>query len=162
MSSARRAEHDCGMLANGIDVARLRGWTRLAFDATLGIAGVVEGMHRNISAAPGILGEQAAGPTRGVTGVVYSTIRGVTRLVGTGVDAALRGGERLSPGLAPSAEGEAVLSALNGVVGDHLAATGNPLAIPMRLRRGGRPLVLERRELARAIRGAGPRPLVLV
>jgi hypothetical protein len=150
------------MLENGIDVARLRGWTRLAFDATLGLAGVVEGMHRNISAAPGILGEPAAGPTRGITGIVYSSIRGVTRLVGAGVDVALRQGEMLSRESAPSAEREAVLAAVNGVVGDHLAATGNPLAIPMRLRRDGRALVPERGELARTLPDAGPRLLVLV
>jgi hypothetical protein len=34
-----------------------------------------------------------------------------------------------------SQEREAVLAALNGLMGDYLAATGNPLAIPMRLRR---------------------------
>jgi pimeloyl-ACP methyl ester carboxylesterase len=35
---------------------------------------------------------------------------------------------------------EAVIAALNGVWGDHLAASGNPLAIPMSLRLAGRPL----------------------
>jgi len=35
---------------------------------------------------------------------------------------------------------EAVLSALNGVLGDHLVARNNPLAIPMQFRRNGKPL----------------------
>jgi hypothetical protein len=40
-------------------------------------------------------------------------------------------------------EREAVLAALNGVLGDYLVATDNPLAIHMSLRRNGRALVLE-------------------
>jgi hypothetical protein len=32
---------------------------------------------------------------------------------------------------------EALLAALNGVLGDYLAASNNPLAITMRMRRGG-------------------------
>jgi hypothetical protein len=47
-----------------------------------------------------------------------------------------------------SPEREAVLAALNGVMGDYLAATDNPLAISMRLRRDGQPITLERRALA--------------
>ena len=38
-----------------------------------------------------------------------------------------------------SPEREAFVAALNGVWGDHLANTGNPLAIAMSLRVGGRP-----------------------
>ena len=41
-----------------------------------------------------------------------------------------------------------MLAALNGVMGDHLAASGNPLAISMRLRRNGRPLTVEKEALA--------------
>ena len=64
----------------------------------------------------------------------------MTRLVGGGLDAILG---RLRPTLAgrpSSPEREAVLAALNGVLGDYLVATDNPLAIPMSLRRDGRPL----------------------
>jgi pimeloyl-ACP methyl ester carboxylesterase len=54
-----------------------------------------------------------------------------------------------------------VLAALNGVLGDYLAETGNPLAIEMRLCRGGTPLVLENRALRAAIPGANGKVLVL-
>jgi pimeloyl-ACP methyl ester carboxylesterase len=37
---------------------------------------------------------------------------------------------------------EALVAALNGVLGDHLAETGNPLAIPMHVREEGRPVAL--------------------
>lgn len=145
-----------------IDVTDLRGWGRLAFDATLGLTGVVEGMHHNISRAPGILGSPAKGRTRGITGLVYRSTRGVTRLLSAGVDSALAQLAPADRNSTRSPEREAVLAALNGVVGDHLVASNNPLAIPMQLRRGGRPLTLQREELAATIPQAGPRLLVLV
>ena len=61
-----------------------------------------------------------------------------------------------------SPEREAVLAALNGVMGDYLAATDNPLAISMRLRRDGQPLTLEPQALAAATPQLGSKLLVLV
>ncbi|MFL6197136.1 MAG: alpha/beta hydrolase [Thermoanaerobaculia bacterium] len=104
----------------------LRGAGRLAVDATMNMTDLVEAMHYTIARGTGL------GPAGGITGFVYRGIRGVTRLVGGGVDAAL--GLIPPPGDGGSSPGrEAVLAALNGVLGDHLAASGNPLAIPMRL-----------------------------
>ena len=150
-----------------IDAGQVRGWGRLAFDATLGLTAVVEGMHLNISRAPGILGAPATGGTRGITGLVYGSIRSVTRLVATGFDAALaqigsRARDAAQEARRSPSEREALVSVLNGVVGDHLAATQNPLAIEMRVRHGGRALVLERRDLATAIPRARSRVVVLV
>jgi pimeloyl-ACP methyl ester carboxylesterase len=48
------------------------------------------------------------------------------------------------------------------VLGDYLEASGNPLAIPMRLRRDGAPLTVERTALAAAMPRASGRVLVLV
>jgi len=59
-------------------------------------------------------------------------------------------------------EREAVIAALNGVLGDHLAATGNALAITMAFRRAGRPLQVERAALRSRLAGATPRLLVLL
>jgi hypothetical protein len=150
-----------GMARTTLDAGDLRGWGRLVFDATVGLTAVVEGMHHNISRGPFIRGAPARGRTRGLTGFVYGAIRGITRLLAIGFDAALA--HWAAPGeVAASERREAVLAALNGVVGDHLAATGNALAIPMQLRRGGRALVLERRALEAAIPRPGARVLVLV
>src|SRR5690349_13359032 len=100
---------------------------------------LVEAMHLNVVNTVNIaLPAQRA--TRGITGLVYRSIRGVTRLVGGGLDAVLAPAvARLGDGNSPPGR-EALLAALNGVLGDHLAASGNPLAIPMRLRRDGQPL----------------------
>jgi pimeloyl-ACP methyl ester carboxylesterase len=130
-------------------------------DATVGLVDMVEAMHLNIARAPGILGTPLQGSTSGITGLVYKSIRAVTALVGSGIDALLSPlipllGERNSP---PGRE--AVLAALNGVMGDYLAATENPLAISMSLRQNGQTLVLERRALARAIPRPGKKLVVL-
>ena len=50
---------------------------------------------------------------------------------------------------------EALVSALNGVLGDYLAETRNPLAIEMTLRRDGKPLDPTRAALAAGIGSQG-------
>jgi pimeloyl-ACP methyl ester carboxylesterase len=125
----------------------LRGAARLATEATAGLADLVEAMHERIARLPSFTNSGVAGRTTGITGLVYRSVRGVTRLVGGSVDAVL---SLLTPLLGeamPGPEREAVVAALNGVLGDHLVATHNPLATPMRLRSGGVPLVLERQAL---------------
>jgi pimeloyl-ACP methyl ester carboxylesterase len=139
----------------------LRGYSRLAVDATIGVTDVVETMHRNIARLPDILGTPTQERTRGITGLVYQLIRGITRLVGGGIDAAFA---QLAPELdhrASSPQREAVLAALNGVLGDHLAASRNPLMIPMRLRRDGQALELTPEALAAAIPQPGGKVLLL-
>ena len=54
------------------------------------------------------------------------------------------------------------MAALNGVLGDYLVASENPLAIPMSLRRYGRSLALETQALAAAIPQGGGKLAVLV
>ena len=149
----------------------LRGAAKLATEATTGLTDLVEAVHARIASVPGLPGP-ADGRTRGITGLVYKTIRGVTRAVGGSVDTLLGA---LAPALAPRAgaqaglpspEREAILAALNGVLGDHLAKTANPLAIRMALRSGGRALPLQREALESALlnsgQPAGEKVLVLI
>jgi pimeloyl-ACP methyl ester carboxylesterase len=140
----------------------LRGASRLAIEATTGITALVEAMHRTIAAGPDILGRPLERPTRLVTGLIYGTIRGVTELVGASIDVALEQLAGLLGARAPGPEHEAVLAALNGVLGDYLSETGNPLAIEMHLRREGRALELERAELRRNFPAASGKLVVLV
>jgi pimeloyl-ACP methyl ester carboxylesterase len=140
----------------------LRGLSRLAIDATTGVTDLVEAMHQTIAAGPSVLGRPMAGPAALLTAPIYGSIRGVTRLVGAGIDVALAQCADLIDEHAPPAEQEAVLAVLNGVLGDYLAATDNPLAIEMCFRTGGRSLVLERRALAAALPDATSRVVVLV
>ena len=124
--------------------ADLRGVVQLATQATRGVARMAEGVHQSVWGSLGVPGGKTAGTTRGLTGLIYQTVQGVTQLVGSGADAILG---KLQPLLeaadaqAPETpQREAVLAALNGVLGDRLAASGNPLATRMQLRHAGRML----------------------
>ena len=143
-------------------VSDLHGIHRLASDATVGITDLVEAMHHTILRTPGILGKSPAGRTRGITGFVYRSVRGVTRLVGGGLDVLLERFASLIRDEHTSPEREAVLAALNGVLGDYLVASGNPLALPMRLYANGVPLEISRDALAAAVPQPGGHLLVLV
>jgi len=140
----------------------LRGAVRLATAATTGLVDLVEAMHERIARVPGFSLTRLDGRTSGITGLVYKTIRGVTRVTGGSIDALL---SLLAPALGESqtgAERDAVVAVLNGVLGDYLAASSNPLATPMAFRLDGRPLALETSALAAALPEAGARVLVLL
>ncbi|HEY1438453.1 MAG TPA: alpha/beta hydrolase [Casimicrobiaceae bacterium] len=145
-----------------VAAADLRGLNRLTIDGIAGIVDLVEAMHYNIASVPGILAKPKRGRTIGITGLVYRSIRGVVGLVGHGLDKLLA---RLEPLLGERSTWpgrEALLAALNGVLGDYLAASSNPLAITMALRRGGIALPGEGAPLAAAIPQAGGKLVVLL
>jgi pimeloyl-ACP methyl ester carboxylesterase len=140
----------------------LRGAVRLATDATTGLTDLVEAMHERIARVPGLGAPAPDGRTGGIAGLVYKSVRGVTRVVGGSIDALLG---LIAPALGPqdaSAEREAIVAALNGVLGDYLAASNNPLATAMALRSGGRALPLDSAALAARLPGAGGAVLVLL
>ena len=141
-------------------LADLRGAARLAFDATLGITDLVEKMHRTIQVASLPLGKPRTDATRGITGFVYRSVRGVTELVGRGIDVSLVPLNALLPEGESSATRDALVSVVNGVYGDHLERTGNPLAIDMHFRRGGRRL--DERTRAGLFPGATGRVMLVV
>ncbi len=147
--------------------AALHGTSRAAVDAVLAVTGIVEDMHRTIAQLSAPLGRAAPGKTRGITGLVYRSVKGITGVVGQALDLGLG---RLTPWLLDTSAGKAaqkgvkarlsasptvgkgggalpdaaaVLSALNGVVGDYLANSSNPLAIDIGLRQHGQPLALQ-------------------
>ncbi len=142
--------------------ADLQGLSRLLIDGTLGIVDVVESVHHTIARGTGIVGPAPQGPAPGLAGLVYRALRGGTRLTGRGLDALLGGAARLAPGSDSTPGREATLAVLNGVWGDHLEASANPLAIAPRLRSHGRALELDRSALAARFAQADGRLVVLV
>jgi pimeloyl-ACP methyl ester carboxylesterase len=154
-------------LPTWLHVSDIQGLAQLATQATLGVTGLAESVQGNVYKAvakpfgplgakfvdrmPGGSGVRA----RGITGLVYGSIKGVTRLAG-GAANALLSRAAVQPGQRPSTpQREAMLSALNGVLGDRLRETANPLAIAMQLRSGGQALLLEPQALAKRFPG-GP------
>lgn len=134
-----------------IRAADLRAYSRLATEATLAVTDLLENMHHNISRLPGVFGQATDEPARGITGFVYRSIRGVTRKVGQGVDGIL---SVVAPQSLPedvSMQREVLVAVLNGVVGDYLVATDNPLQIRMQFRREGKALELTPEALTESI-----------
>lgn len=116
----------------GVMVGDLRGGVRLLVDGVRGVTGIAESMHARI--AHGAEAER----TTGLAKWVYQAVRGTTSLVGASLDVAMGAlqampAEALADASRPRRD--AWVSALNGVMGDHLARTANPLAIQMSLRR---------------------------
>lgn len=161
-------------LPTWLHASDLQGLAQLGTQAALGVTGVAEVMqgsaYKSLAAKLGRFGERFVDTTPGasgirpvgLTGFVYGTARGAARLAGGTLNAALAKvgpmmGERAS--LPPR---EAMLSAINGVLGDHLQATANPLAITMVLREGGEPLLPTQAELAARPPQAGGKLLLMV
>ncbi|HEX6706153.1 MAG TPA: alpha/beta hydrolase [Albitalea sp.] len=145
-----------------LTVPDVRGLWQLGIDAGIGITDLVEQMHGTIAAQRAPLGEPHRTGTRGVTGFVYGSVRGGMRLVGRGVDRALQWLDEPNGHAGVVPRREAVLAAANGLWGDHLAASGNPLAIRMSLRVDGRTVGPGRGGLAEAFPAARDRVAVLV
>ncbi len=131
-------------MASHVRASDLRAAARLATGATLGTTRIVEGVHQSVWGTMGVPAAQQPDRTRGLTGLVYRCVNGITQAVGTGLEAVLT---RLEPLLgamdaAPpqSPQRLAVVAALNGVIGDRLLADGNPLALPMTLQLHGHAL----------------------
>ena len=143
-------------LNNQLDT--VRGTSALAISAVQGITDLVEEMHGAISGLALPLAGKQAKPkkTRGITGLVYRSVRGITGVAAWGIHRSLDVAQMplVSKALAPAAKllasklklksaepyRETVRAAVNGVLGDTLAATTNPLAIEMQFRQQGMPL----------------------
>ncbi len=113
----------------------LRGAVRIGLDATAGIVSVVEHMHGTIQRRPSAFaGAPGAHGASGVAGLVYRTLQEGIGWTGRGLDWPLAAVHAILPDGAEAPARDAVIAALNGVYGDYLARTGNPLATEMSLR----------------------------
>jgi pimeloyl-ACP methyl ester carboxylesterase len=154
-----------------ITLTDARGLATLALDGARLITDVVEHTHAAVLGPVGLglsaplipLRPAVPGRTRGIPGVIYRAIHAGYDVADASIDLAFRslgspgGGEDAS-----TAERERALAILNGVWGDHLDASGNPLAIQMAFRHDGAPLALEPAALSEAFRQATGRVVVFV
>lgn len=105
-------------------------------------------MQDRLTRLPVVGNSPPAIATRAITALVHAGIRRVAGWVGSGVERSITGLQPLIHALAgePAVEEitgparDALVAAINGILGDHLLASNNPLAISMQLRRHGRAL----------------------
>ena len=157
----KSAKNAFGVKGTGTD---LRGAAQLSVAAVQGVVDLVESLHGTIATLSPIVGAPRRDRTQGVTGLVYRSIRGVTEVTGATLDLVLK---QLTPILnsraaTPIAPREASLAALNGVFGDFLAKSNNPLAIPMQLRQKGCGIKIGRPELAEAFPKPNGKLLIII
>ena len=160
-----------------LHVSDIQGLAQVATQGVLGVTGLAETVQGNVykavaAALPGgsTFIDKARGSSGikplGITGLVYGGIKGITRLAGGTVNAALtKAGPLITERFGTptsSPEREAVLAAINGVLGDQLLATANPLTIHMSLRHEGKSLLLEKAALALRLPHATGKLLVVL
>jgi pimeloyl-ACP methyl ester carboxylesterase len=143
-----------------IPVSDIRGYLQLSIDAAIGVTDVTQHVHETVLRTPGPFGALARRLTGGIADLAYRGVRGGLRLGGAGADWALSQlDDERAPGSSPKRD--FARAALNGIYGDRLAATANPLAIAMQFLGDGRPLPLEKAALAAALPHASGRVAVL-
>lgn len=141
----------------------LRGLARLLVQGVTATTDLAENVHAGILGLPArALGREGATTTRGIPRIAYQGVRMAADLVGSGIDGVLATLAPRLPITAASARREALVAALNGVMGDYLAASGNPLALQARLRIDGHPLPLDGAPWPSTVMPASPRVLVQV
>ena len=140
--------------------SRSQGVARLTIDAVLAISDIVESVHHRVSPLSSTSLTSNDQKLSGISGVVYRNIRSVTELIGASIDKPLAAISESLATESSSASTQAVQAALNGVLGDHLVRTSNPLAIPMQLRKDGS--ILNETQLRELLNRSNGRILVMV
>jgi pimeloyl-ACP methyl ester carboxylesterase len=156
-----------------IHLSDIQGYSQLVIDAALGVTDMVEAMHHTALGLPMPFGKVGARPANGMHGVVYKSLQGSSALVykmvrrmtaalGHGLDSAI---EYFHPERDPADSSlgrTAMVSILNGVLGDHMQKHANPLTLGMTWRRDGRALEITRAALAQAMEQPSGKILVLL
>lgn len=128
-------------------IADLIGISRLSIVAVAGVTDLVQEVHMHILQKSVGRGTAIVAPVAKLTRFAYRSVHSVNRLVGYGIERVLA---PLVPLLGEQQHWsgrEALLAAVNGVLGDHLAHTNNPLATQMQLRFAGQPIDYKQSDL---------------
>ena len=172
--AAEKARPRFPRLPGYLHLSDIQGLAQLATQGALGVTDLAENVQGNVyKAVASFFGPQgdkfidgtpgsSGVRTNGITGLVYGGVKGITRLAGGTVNAVLSGLVPLVGEKASSRRREAVLAAINGVLGDRLQGSANPLAIRMRLRHEGQALVIEKSALAQRLPRATGKVLILL
>jgi len=117
-------------------------------------------MHQRIGSLGGLLNQGDINRTTGITGLVYKTIRLATSLSFKGIDFALATFKPLMP--IPNLDQRRLqwISVLNGIMGDHLVETQNPLALDMTWHHKGQ--TISPKQAAELCHQSSGQPLLLI
>ncbi|MDX1451613.1 MAG: hypothetical protein R3183_03570 [Oleiphilaceae bacterium] len=116
----------------------LEGLNQLVNEGIVGVNDVVEAMHKTIANRSLLSPRRDTHVTPLLPGLAYASVRTITRLVGQSIDVPLKLARPYMQHKQLPDAWQHLISALNGVLGDHLVAQQNPLAIPMGFYRDGK------------------------
>lgn len=111
----------------------IQGAGRLAIKAVAEVTSLVESLHHTILRVAAPLSPAETRPAPGLTGFVYRRIQGMNQWVGRALDPLLGSLDQALHAKSALPMADAIRAALNGVMGDYLQASDNPLALPMTL-----------------------------
>ena len=121
----------------------LQGLTHLIMDATVGITDIVEAAHKQVVHPPFLPSTIIQKLITNIASISYQNIKWSTLFIGKSLHKIL---EQLSPVIGKikdSHKKEAILSVLNGVIGDYLEEKENPLKITMQFRHKSKSIKLD-------------------
>ncbi len=126
---------------NYLSTSDLQGIIRMATDATLGVSNLVQTMHHQILQPSFLPSYPLKELIRGITDISFFSIKTGTKLIGKGLDnLAGQLDLKLKTDIC-SEQKEIIRSVLNGIVGDYLVKSDNPLSINMHFRHKGNAFV---------------------
>ena len=128
----------------------LQGINRLIVDATVEVTDLVEAMHRRIVHPPFLPSTPIQNLITDIAGVAYKNIRWSTKFIGKGADKALGKLASVMGNIKTTEEREVMRAVLNGLIGDHLEKTDNPLKIDMQFKQGGKAFLLDSKSIQKA------------
>lgn len=130
--------------------SKLQGINRMAVDATIELTDLVEKMHNRIVHPPFLPSTPVQHLITNISSIIYKNIRWGTKLMGNGADKALRQFAPYLSDIKSTQQREAIHSVLNGLVGDYLKRTDNPLQIEMEFRHEGNSIKLTKKGIKKA------------
>lgn len=118
----------------------LHGLAKLGTQAVKGVTRIVEGVHQSVWRSLGAPSGDEPDKTRGFTGLVYKSIYKATHWLESGVDKHQAMLDLLEQTQPDSSQRMALISVMNGVMGDSLLHHRNPFSIDMSMRYQGEAL----------------------
>ena len=145
-------------------VSPIRGSAQLVLDIVDGTTAIVESLHRSIvrSTSQFLVSPPEVGELLVDSMSPYWAIHATTRGLHHGLRLVSRPFERSDASNDHGETNTKIVGALNGICGDHLAETDNPLAAPMRLHTSSRVLDLTPEGLAEGLDHVSPDIVVMV
>lgn len=142
--------------------SKLQGISRLVTDATIEVTDLVEDMHNRIVHPPFLPSTPIQHLITNIAGITYKNIRWSTRLIGSLADKVLGQFASVSAKIKTTEDRETMRAVLNGVIGDYLEETDNPLQISMQFRNQGEAIKLNKKSIEKIYPSVNGKILLMV